>query len=120
MNGEVKQLGRIQFRYTRYDCAFVEQDSKLEGFRELFIACVHSFLLIWHHGIAHPCALVMVLSGWRSTLSCTRMWKVKPDLDDLGNPMLDIIHLDSVLRNAHLMGVLNMPSSQQSFFKPSM
>ena len=35
----------------------------------------------------------------------TRMWKVKPDLDDLRNPVLDITHLNSILRNAHLMGV---------------
>ena len=90
----------------RYDCAFVEQDSKLEGFRGLLIARVRSFLLIRHRGIAHPCALV----SWYSVVGdqpCpdTRMWKVKPDLDDLGNPVLDITHLDSILRNAHLMGV---------------
>ena len=90
----------------RYDCAFVEQDSKLEGFRGLLIARVRAFLLIRHRGIAHPCALV----SWYSVVGdqpCpdTRMWKVKPDLNDLGNPVLDITHLDSILRNAHLMGV---------------
>ena len=90
----------------KYDCAFIKQDSKLEGFRGLLVARVRSFLLIWYHGIVHPCALV----SWYSVIGdqpCpdTRMWKVKPDLDDLGNPMLDITHLDSILRNAHLMGV---------------
>ena len=74
----------------------------LKGFCGLLVACVHSFLLIRYHGIAHPCALV----SWYSVVGdqpCpdTRMWKVKPDLDDLGNPMLDIIHLDSILHNAH-------------------
>ena len=90
----------------RYDCTFVEQDSMLEGFCGLLAARVCSFLLIQYHGIAHPCSLV----SWYSEVGdqpCPdmRMWKVKPDLDDLRNPMLDIIHLNSILHNAHLMGV---------------
>ena len=89
----------------RYDCAFVKQDSMLQGFHGLLVACVHSFLLIQYHSIAHPCALV----SWYSVVGdqpCRdrRMWKVKPDLNDLRNPTLDIIHLDSILHNAHLMG----------------
>ena len=34
-----------------------------------------------------------------------KMWKVSPDLSPLGHPILDIIHLDTILHNAHLMGI---------------
>ena len=85
---------------------FVEQDHDLEGFSGLLVARVRSFLSIKHKNIVHPCALV----SWYSAIGdqpCpnTKMWKVKPDLDLLGRPTLDIIHLDTILRNAHLMGV---------------
>lgn len=90
----------------RHDCVYVEQDRDLEGFSGLLVARVRSFLSIKHDNIEHPCALV----SWYSTIGdqpCpnTKMWKVKPDLNLLGHPVLDIIHLDTILRNAHLMGV---------------
>ena len=34
-----------------------------------------------------------------------KMLKVSPDLSPLGHPVLDIIHLDTILHNAHLMGI---------------
>ena len=33
------------------------------------------------------------------------MWKVEPDFDNTGNLALSIIHLDSMVRGAHLMGI---------------
>ena len=33
------------------------------------------------------------------------MWKVEPDFDNLGNVAMSIIHLDSMVRSAHLMGI---------------
>lgn len=89
----------------RHDCVFVEQEGDLDGFRGSLVARVRSFLSIQHKKVVHPCALV----SWYSVIGdqpCpdTKMWKVQPDLDQLGHPILDIIHLDS---NAHLMGVCN-------------
>ena len=82
--------------------------SDLEGFRGLLVARVRSFLSIRHNKVLYPCALV----SWYSAIGnqpcpVTKMWKVQPDLDHLGQPILDsdIIHLDTTLRNAHLMGV---------------
>ena len=91
---------------SRHDCIFVEQDSDLEGFRGLLVARVRSFLSIRHNKVLYPCALV----SWYSAIGnqpcpVTKMWKVQSDLDHLGQPILDIIHLDTTLRNAHLMGV---------------
>jgi hypothetical protein len=46
---------------------------------------------------------------WFSTIgdspcSQTGMWMVKPDFDNTGNRAMSIIHLDSILQGAHLMG----------------
>ena len=95
----------------RHDCVFVEQDGDLKGFAGLLIARVRAFLSIKHKKVVHPCALV----SWYSAIGdepCpdTKMWKVRPDLNHVGHPVLDIIHLDTILRNAHLMGVSDGPT----------
>ncbi|KAF8230335.1 hypothetical protein L208DRAFT_1282235 [Tricholoma matsutake] len=33
------------------------------------------------------------------------MWKVKPDFDNTGNLAMSIIHLNSMVHGAHLMGI---------------
>ena len=33
------------------------------------------------------------------------MWKVKPDFDSTGGRTMSVVHLDTILQNAHLMGV---------------
>ena len=89
-----------------YDCVFVERDPDLPGFRGLYVACVCSFFSITHNRVKYPCALV----SWFSTVGespCldTGMWMVKLDFDQTGNHAMSIIHLDSILHGAHLMGV---------------
>ena len=85
---------------------FVERDPNLPGFRGLYVACVHSFFSITHNRVNYPCTLV----SWFSTVGespCldTGMWMVEPDFDQTGNHTMSIIHLDSILCGAHLMGV---------------
>ncbi|KAF8808259.1 hypothetical protein BYT27DRAFT_7232691 [Phlegmacium glaucopus] len=77
---------------ARYDC--------------LFVARVRAFFSITHNKVKYPCALV----SWFSTVGdspCpdTGMWMVEPDFDRTGNHAMSIIHIDSILRGAHLMGV---------------
>ncbi|KAF8801821.1 hypothetical protein BYT27DRAFT_7309117 [Phlegmacium glaucopus] len=91
---------------ARYDCVFVEQDPDLPGFQGLFVARVRAFFSITHNKVKYPCALV----SWFSTVGdspCqdTGMWMVEPDFDQTGNHAMSIIHIDSILRGAHLMGV---------------
>jgi hypothetical protein len=89
----------------RRDCVFVEHDASIEGFQGLLVACVHSFLQLKGKGFKYPCALVM----WFSTVgdspcSQTGMWLLEPEFDVLGNCAMSIIHIDSILCGAHLMG----------------
>jgi hypothetical protein len=91
----------------RRDCIFVEQDTDQPGFRGLYGARVIAFLsLKTSDDIAYPCALVT----WFSAINdepCpdVGMWMVEPDLDANGEREMSIIHLDSILRAAHLIPV---------------
>ncbi|KAJ7254999.1 hypothetical protein B0H12DRAFT_1016654 [Mycena haematopus] len=90
----------------RYDCVFVEGDPDLPGFRGLLAARVLLFMSFKHLGITYPCALVT----WFSAIGdepCrdVGMWMVEPDVDGRGRRMLDIIHVDTILRGAHLIGI---------------
>jgi hypothetical protein len=90
----------------RQDCVFVEHDPNLPGFSGLSIARVRMFFSLKYEDDVLPCALV----SWFSTVGdapCpdTGMWMVEPDFDNTGNRAMSIIHLDTILRSAHLMGV---------------
>ena len=60
--------------------------------------------------IRGPTSFSCALVSWYSTIGATPytdtgMWKVEPDFDNLGNVDMLIIHLDSMVRSAHLMGI---------------
>ncbi|KAF8809162.1 hypothetical protein BYT27DRAFT_7255031 [Phlegmacium glaucopus] len=90
----------------RRDCVFVgNTDSDAPGFEGLLVARVFLFFSFKHEGITYPCALV----HWFSTVGDgpddeTGMWMVEPDFQR-GQQVLEVIHLDSILRGAHLIGV---------------
>ncbi|KAJ7206355.1 hypothetical protein GGX14DRAFT_367465 [Mycena pura] len=93
----------------RYDCALIEHDPDGVGFRGLTAARVRLLFRFNFRGIDYPCALI----HWFSTHGdepCpdTGMWIVKPDWvrgSGRAQPELEVVHLDSILRAAHLIGV---------------
>ena len=90
----------------RHDCVFVQHDPDKPGFHGLYVVQVCHFFSIRHNKTHFPCALV----SWYSTISTTLcadtgMWKVEPDFDNPGNVAMLIIHLDSMVHGAHLMGI---------------
>jgi hypothetical protein len=65
-----------------------------------------AFMSFTASGITYPCALVT----WFSAIGdepCpdVGMWMVEPDLDVNGEREMSIIHLDTILRAAHLFPV---------------
>jgi hypothetical protein len=91
---------------ARYDCILVNTDPSAQGMRGLEVARVWAFLSFKSQGVTYPCALI----HWFSRVDNepdedTGMWIVEPDYDLSGSPFMAIIHLDSVLRAAHLLGV---------------
>ena len=91
----------------RYDCVFIEKDPELSGFHGLHVARVNLFLSFRFHGVTYPCALVQWFTTYGdSPCEDTRMWQVMPDNSAAGGRrMTSIIHIDTILRAAHLIGV---------------
>ena len=90
----------------RYDCVYVSADAAAEGMRGLDIARVRLFFKFSFKGITYPCALIQ----WFSRImdepdEDTGMWVVQPDTAPSGAPIWTVIHLDTIVRAAHLIGV---------------
>ena len=95
-------------RTARHDCAFVQtnSDPALRGMRGLDIARIRLFFSFHYNKIFYPCALVQ----WYSLVGDgpdenTGMWVVEPDRGPDGSPHEAVIHLECILRAAHLIGV---------------
>jgi hypothetical protein len=76
------------------------------GMEGLLVARVHLFFKFSHNGIDYPCALV----HWFSTLGDkphpdTNMWVVQPEVSRRGRRNMSVIHIDSIVRGAHLLPV---------------
>ena len=72
----------------------------------MFVVQVLAFLRLKHNGMMYPCALV----SWFSTIGdepCpqTGMWIVQHDCGENERRELSIIHLDTILHAAHLIGI---------------
>ena len=90
----------------RYDCIYIERDTKLEGFSGLLVACVNLFFSFSFQNTIYPCALVQWFSTYGdSPCEETGLWRVEPDLDVMGRRMCSVIHIDTILHSAHLIGV---------------
>ncbi|EMD34081.1 hypothetical protein CERSUDRAFT_56026, partial [Gelatoporia subvermispora B] len=92
----------------RFDCVFVNQDSSIPGIRGLGIAQVLLFCSFKHLGETYSCALV----HWHKLVgdapdNRTGMWIAQPDFLDNARkqPLLQVIHTDSIVRAAHLIPV---------------
>jgi hypothetical protein len=87
------------------DCVFVEHDPELPGFQGLYAARIWLFFKIKHCSITYPCALLMWFSAvGDNPCPDTGMWIVEPDFDTYGQQIMLVVHLDTILRGAHLMG----------------
>lgn len=93
---------------ARYDTIFISTDADVntQGMRALDIARVRSFFSFEFRGSLYPCALV----HWFRRVDeapdeDTGMWIVKPEVDEDGQNLAVVLHLDSVVRAAHLIGV---------------
>jgi hypothetical protein len=72
--------------------------------RGLDVVRILLFFSLTFKGVTYPCALV----HWFQTLEeepdeDTGMWMVKPGVIDGGSPEISVIHLDCVVRAAHLL-----------------
>ncbi|KAI0283461.1 hypothetical protein BC826DRAFT_1093833 [Russula brevipes] len=91
---------------SRYDCVFIDDKPELNGFRGLNVAHVKMFLSFSIDGITYPCALVEWFSR-HGSVPCedTGLYSVEPDYDARGRRLASVVHVDTILCGAHLIGV---------------
>jgi len=90
----------------RRDCVFVDGgDSDAPGMRGLLVARVYLFFSFSYAGVKYPCALV----HWYTAVdtepdNTTGLWVVEPEYTHgLPYRSMGVIHLDSIVRGAHLL-----------------
>ncbi|KAJ7612911.1 hypothetical protein DFH06DRAFT_1274599 [Mycena polygramma] len=89
-------------------CVFIEHDPEAPGFRGLHAARVRLLFRFKFLGRDYPCALIHWFSAHGDEPDPdTGMWIVKPDFvrGRPREPEMAVVHLDSLLRGAHLIGV---------------
>ncbi|KAK7683266.1 hypothetical protein QCA50_013528 [Cerrena zonata] len=91
---------------ARYDCVLIETDSDASGMRGLHAARVRLLFSFKYEEETFPCALV----EWFTPVDCepdvlTGMWIVEPEFDNRGVRVQSLVHLDTIVRAAHLIPV---------------
>lgn len=90
----------------RYDTIFINSDPSEDGMRGLEVARVLTFFSFRHEEKVYQCALIHWFSHVRDEPDeDTGLWVVKPEFDDDGTPDLAIIHIDTIIRAAHLIPI---------------
>lgn len=74
--------------------------------RGLHVARVQFFFRFTYEGKQYPCALIQWFSPvGGAPCEDTGMWIVEPCLDPNGQPEQAVIHVDAIVRGAHLIPV---------------
>ena len=91
----------------RYDTVFVNTDDTHEGMQVMDVAWIVCFFsLPCTNGVSYPCALV----HWFNYAAdepdeLTGMWMVKPSFLDNNTHYISVVHIDSIVRAAHLIPI---------------
>ncbi|RXW19707.1 hypothetical protein EST38_g6140 [Candolleomyces aberdarensis] len=106
----------------RYDCAYVTGKGMPddEGFRALHIAQVRLFLSFRYDDgdreRLYECTFVRWFNDFGAVpCDVTNMWRVQPQYDNRQHRLCGVIHIDSILRSAHLIGVYGHSSLPREF-----
>ena len=82
-----------------------DDSSSAQGLLGLEVARARLFFSFTLDGVKYPCTLVHWFSRTGDTPSdVTGMYTVEPDIHN-GQPIMTVIHLDTVFRSAHLLPV---------------
>ncbi len=91
----------------RYDCVFVETDPDKPGFQGLHVARVLLLFSFEYRGLTYPCALIHWFTKTEEAPDeLTGMWVVEKEYEADGiTPSTAVIHLETLMRAAHLIPV---------------
>ena len=94
-----------QNRGSRQDCLFVSKDPTTHGMASMEAARAVLFLSFTHKGKKYPCVLVEWFTTRPERCPRTGMWIVDRDYEYDGSRSTELVHLDTVIRGAHLIPV---------------
>ena len=101
--------GKGKITAPRRDCVFIANaaaDGAQEGFRGLLVGRVYLFFSFQLNGVTHPCALLHWYTPFANGPDPdTGMWVVQPENDAAGYRNVGVIHIDSIVRAAHLLPI---------------
>ncbi|KAF9489865.1 hypothetical protein BDN71DRAFT_1400860 [Pleurotus eryngii] len=100
----------------RYDTVFLSNGSGDTGFRGLHVARLRLLFSFNWKGETYPCALIRWFSPTDTVPDpITGLWVVEPDMGVNGHPFTSVVHLDTIFRGAHLLGVAGSSFLPESF-----
>ena len=73
------------------------------GMRGLIVAQVYLFFRFSYGGVNYPCALVRWYTTSNEPDATTGLWVVRPEFTHRGMRHMGVIHVDSIVRGAHLL-----------------
>ena len=79
------------------------EDSEGVGVKGLLVARVCLFFRFSYNGTNYPCALVHWYSTGNDPEPDTGLWIVRPESTRQGTHHASVIHIDSIVRGAHLL-----------------
>ena len=91
-----------------HDCVFVENDLDLPGFKGLYVGQVLLLFSLKARGWSQnvPCALIQWFTAvGDQPCDLTGMWMVEPEYDSNNQRVMSVVHLDCILRPAHLIPI---------------
>lgn len=96
---------------SHYDCVFIENEPDMDGFGGMYVAQVKLFISFTVEDgkgveVDYSCALVEWFSTYGdSPCEDTGLWHVVPDCDARGRRTTTLVHTETILRAAHVIGV---------------
>jgi len=88
----------------RYDCAFLMTHANVEGTLAMDIARVLALFSFRYQGTVYPCAVVHWFEfSEEERDENTGMYVVQPMANSNGSRRVDVVHIDSLVRAAHLL-----------------
>ena len=92
----------------RFDTVFVSVSDDKEVMAGLLVTRIHLLFSYFdpYDGEEVPCTLITWFNHMNSTPepdAATGMWKLRPERDENGERPTQVIHLDTILRGAHLV-----------------
>ncbi len=103
--------------YPRYDCALAVTNEREQGFRAMSAVRILLLFSFRHEGTEFPCALVHWFKRHgHAPDPKTGMWIVRPEYRGIRrDAVVTVIHLDALVRGAHLLPVFGPKPLPQKF-----